>query len=341
MSRPRGSIIGAKPTWTTTATSGIWTLRQAEEMQADEKWPRGPVAPTSVAGTPADTEVALTWTAPATTHGTITDYAVEYTPSGGSPTVVLTGSTAASYTVTGLTNDTEYTFRVRGINHTPGDWSESVAVTPSNVPTDPDFADVTLLLHMDGTNGSTTFTDSSNNGIAVTANGDAQVSTAQTKFGQAAYFDGSGDYLSFGAANLSFGTDDFTVEMWIYPTSSQTAFLADWRLVGSGPSLYIQNNVLNFYDGGALNLVASSTAAANQWTHVAAVRSGGTLTLYQDGVSVGSMAMSTNMGGSGGLTIAKHTTTYYTGYIDDLRITKGVARYTANFTPPTAAFPDQ
>lgn len=131
MSRPRGSIIGAKPAWTTTSTSGIWPLRQAEEMLDDGKWPRGPVAPTSLAGTGADTEVALTWTAPATAHGTITNYAVEYTPSGGSATVVLADSTAESYTVTGLTNDTEYTFRVAAINHTQGEWSTSVAVTPA------------------------------------------------------------------------------------------------------------------------------------------------------------------------------------------------------------------
>lgn len=130
MSRPKGSIIGARPTWTTTATSGIWTLRQAEEMKAANQWPRGPVAPTSLAGTGGDGEVALTWTAPATTHGTITDYVVEYTPAAGLPTVVATGSTAASYTVTGLTNDTEYTFRVAAVNHTRGGWSDSVAATP-------------------------------------------------------------------------------------------------------------------------------------------------------------------------------------------------------------------
>ena len=134
MSRPKGSIIGARPTWTTTATSGIWTLRQAEEMKAANQWPRGPVAPTSLAGTGSHGEVALTWTAPATTHGTITDYVVEYTPAAGSPTVVATGSTAAAYTLTGLTNDTEYTIRVAGVNHTRGDWSSSVAVTPVALP---------------------------------------------------------------------------------------------------------------------------------------------------------------------------------------------------------------
>lgn len=141
MSRPKGSIIGARPTWTTTATSGIWSLRQAEEMKADGKWPRGPVAPTSLAGTPGDGQVALTWAAPATTHGTITDYEVQYSSDGGvtwatfyEPPASPQGwdiSTATSRTVTGLTNGTEYTFRVAAVNHTLGDWSDSVAVTPS------------------------------------------------------------------------------------------------------------------------------------------------------------------------------------------------------------------
>jgi hypothetical protein len=103
-------------------------------MAADAKWPRGPVAPTNLAGTGGNGQISLTWTAPATTHGTITNYAVEFTPSGGSPTVTLTGSTAASYTVTGLTNGTQYTVRVAGVNHTQGDWSSGATVTPNASP---------------------------------------------------------------------------------------------------------------------------------------------------------------------------------------------------------------
>ena len=180
MSRPRGSIIGARPTWTTTATSGIWTLRQAEEMQAANQWPRGPEAPTSLAGTAGDEEVALTWTAPATTHGTITDYVVEYTPAAGSPTVVATGSTAASYTLTGLTNATEYTFRVAGVNHTRGDFSDSVAVTPS-VPFNPATI-ASLELWMDASDASTLY-DATSGGSLVAADG--QVARWEDKSGNA------------------------------------------------------------------------------------------------------------------------------------------------------------
>lgn len=135
MSRPRGGIIaGTLPAWTTTATSGVFTLREAQEMRTSAQWPRGPVAPTSLTATAGNAQLSLSWTAPATTHGTITNYLVEYTPSGGSASYVLTGSTSASYTLTGLTNGTSYTVRVAAVNFTTGDYSGTATGTPNSVP---------------------------------------------------------------------------------------------------------------------------------------------------------------------------------------------------------------
>lgn len=131
MSRGRGGIIaGTLPAWTTTSTSGAFTLREAQELRAANTWPRGPVAPTSLTAAPGSNQLALNWTAPATTYGTITNYLVEYTPSGGSPQYVLTGSTSTSYTLTGLTNGTEYTVRVAAVNFTAGDYSHARTSTP-------------------------------------------------------------------------------------------------------------------------------------------------------------------------------------------------------------------
>jgi hypothetical protein len=132
--RPRGGIIaGSLPTWTTTATSGVFTLREAQEMRASAQWPRGPVAPTSLTAAPGNAQLSLSWTAPATTHGgTITNYLVEYTASGGSAAYVLTGSTSTSYTLTGLTNGTAYTVRVAAVNFTAGDYATTTA-TPVSV----------------------------------------------------------------------------------------------------------------------------------------------------------------------------------------------------------------
>ena len=133
MSRRGGGYKGGKPTWTTTSTSGVFGLDDVVELKGDGKWPRGPVAPTGLTATGGNAQVALAWTAPATAHGTITGYSVEYTPSGGSPTVVSTGSTSASYTVTGLTNGTSYAFRVAAVNHTAGEWSDGASGTPVSV----------------------------------------------------------------------------------------------------------------------------------------------------------------------------------------------------------------
>ena len=134
MSRPRGGIIaGSLPTWTTTATSGVFTLRQAQELRASAQWPRGPNAPTSLTAVPGNQQLLLNWTAPATTHGTITNHLVEYTPSGGSAAYVLTGSASASYTLTGLTNGTLYTVRVAAVNFTAGDYSGTATGTPLSV----------------------------------------------------------------------------------------------------------------------------------------------------------------------------------------------------------------
>jgi hypothetical protein len=131
MSRPRGGlIVGTLPNWTTTSTSGIFTLREAQSMRTTAQWPRGPVAPTSLTASASNAQLSLSWTAPATTHGTITNYLVEYTPSGGSAAYVLTGSTSTSYTLSGLTNGTAYTVRVAAVNFTAGDYSTTATATP-------------------------------------------------------------------------------------------------------------------------------------------------------------------------------------------------------------------
>lgn len=216
--------------------------------------------------------------------------------------------------------------------------------------TDPNFANVSLLLHMDGTNGSTTFTDKSNNALTVTANGNAQISITQSKFGGAAgAFDGNGDYLSIANNSVfNFATGDFTIEAWVYLSS----VTGDWFIASSSASggmfFGYSNLVSPFGWGVGRNLVAwdyltGSTATINTWYHVAVSRQGTSLRVFVNGTQVGATvtnSQSYNLS-STLLTIGSQGTTYYlNGYIDDLRITKGVARYTANFTAPTAAFPD-
>lgn len=129
--RPEGGIItGLLPTWTTTNIKGMFSLREAQQMLPLGQWPRGPIAPTNLAAQPQSGALSLTWTAPATTNGTITNYLVEYTPSGGATTAVLTGSTSPAYTLSGLTNNTAYTVRVAAVNFTAGLYASTTA-TPS------------------------------------------------------------------------------------------------------------------------------------------------------------------------------------------------------------------
>ena len=219
-------------------------------------------------------------------------------------------------------------------------------------PTDPDFANVSLLLHGDGVNGSTTIVDSSPSPKTVTATGDAQISTAQSKFGGASmYFDGSGDYLAITEASNSFtfGTGDFTIEFWLYPSNlNSVAIILDWRTTGGlqdvRPTIYRDGSNLYLFANG--NLIIGNSALTNQvFQHIALAKSSGSTRLFVDGTQVGStysdsLNYLSPQGGAIYVGAVGSGTFGMNGYIDDLRVTKGVARYTANFTPPTAPFPD-
>ena len=226
---------------------------------------------------------------------------------------------------------------------------------------DANYTSVSLLLHADGSNGSTTFTDSSATPKTVTANGNAQISTAQSMFGGAsALFDGAGDYLSIAYSSaLSLISGDFAVEAWIYLTTltagSQTIFDKD-GVTGASYSQY----ALSITSGGKLTAflgngngasptgttyTGTTTVTLNAWHHVALVKTGSTCKGFLDGDQEWSASAATMYEGSKalliGYSVGQPSTVCFNGYIDELRITKGVARYTGNFTPPSAAFPDR
>jgi len=179
--------------------------------------------------------------------------------------------------------------------------------------------------------------------------GNAQVSTTQAKWGTTSmYFDGSGDYLIGRSTDLlSFGTGDFTIEMWINPDSipASDRVIMDTRSSGSdsGYTPYINGGTLKIYSSAADRITSTSTIAANVWSHVAFVRASGTLAIYINGVQSGTATYTGAMTCPGRITIAAgfDNAANYNGYIDDFRVTKGFARYTATFTPPAAAFPIQ
>ena len=184
--------------------------------------------------------------------------------------------------------------------------------------------------------------------------GNAQISTTQSKWGGSSmYFNGSTGYLkpyypaSTNGTNYSFGTGDFTLEFWMYPTSTPAAgMLMDGRGSGASGDMWLLNfnsGVANWYVAG--NLITSSAISANTWTHLAVCKAGGSTRMFLNGVQTGSTyADSKNYTvGNGWPTIGAsyNAVDFFAGYLDDLRITKGVARYKANFTPPTSQLQDQ
>ncbi len=216
---------------------------------------------------------------------------------------------------------------------------------------DANFADVSLLLHGDGTSGSTTITDSSSTPKTITVNGNAQIDTAVKKFGTGSIeFDGTGDYLTApDDAAWDLGSSDFTIEAWVYPTASpaQPIIVGQWTssyawvlLLSNDGNRYLRGLL---YNGSFNDYVSTSALSLNSWNHCAFVREGNTVSLYLNGTSVysttftGSVSTSTSA-----LSIGANSAggSPFQGYLDDIRITNGVARYTSNFTPPTSAFPN-
>ena len=216
--------------------------------------------------------------------------------------------------------------------------------------TDPNFASVSLLLHGDGTNGSTTITDSSSSPKTVTAFGNAQISTTQSKFGGSSIaFDGNGDYITSASnAAFAFGTGNFTIEFWYYISSTGNQCFYDTIPIGgdgtrsAGFALVIQTNRWNVFSSASFRGQSTNAPLTNQWVHFALVKSGTTWTYYENGTSNGSFTYSFNTTDSNFVCgrVGDGSSYFINGYLDDYRVTKGVARYTANFTAPTAPFPD-
>jgi len=210
-----------------------------------------------------------------------------------------------------------------------------------------------LMLHMNGADGSTVFTDEI--GHSFTAYGNAQIDTAQSKFGGASgLFDGTGDYIiTANHADWDFGTGDWTIDFWVRRDGAQTNFnglvcaalssLSGWVICiytdGNKPRL-----VSNASGGWALDIDSNTALADLTWTHLAVVRYGNTVTMYLNGTSVGSRdctGYTYNSAGTGltaGRTYTDADTSYFKGWLDEVRISKGIARWTANFTPPTGEY---
>lgn len=219
---------------------------------------------------------------------------------------------------------------------------------------DTSFSNVLALLHMDGANSGTSFLDSSSFNRTVTATS-VVTNTTRPRFGSAsAFFDGSSDVLTLpDSANWDFGLDDVTVEMWIKPTNvSGIKHLFGRYSSPAGMVLQQRNAKLHLLvgisgNGGAWSLDAPATVdslTADKWSHVVMQRRSGAFRLYCDGLVVLDSATLTGapLEGAIGQTLRIGNNSFsdqaFAGYIDELRITRGVARYPNPFTPPETSF---
>jgi hypothetical protein len=208
---------------------------------------------------------------------------------------------------------------------------------------------VSLLLHGDGANGSTTITDSSPSPKTVTAVGNAQISTAESKFGGASLlFAGLGNYAT---ANIlsSIGASNFTIECWAYLNNTSIdnfcCTIGDYFQT-SGIALYVNTSgrIGAFGNNALIAAGTTQTVSSATWTHLAWSRQATTLRMFVNGVMDGTPSNSQSLSNAlvqigRGLYNSNPGGTF-NGYIDDFRITNGVARYTANFTPPAFPFSD-
>jgi hypothetical protein len=180
--------------------------------------------------------------------------------------------------------------------------------------------------------------------------GNAQIDTGTKKFGTGSLeFDGTGDWLlAPNNVDNQLGTGNFTIELWVYLASGDTG--SNRGLVSKGTSTTGWSVSLNttekvVFSYTSSTITSSGAITTNAWNHIAVVREGtgsNQTKIYINGTNDGTGTVSTDFNQTNSLYVGANRTggDPMKGFIDDLRITKGKARYTANFTAPTAAFAD-
>ncbi len=209
-------------------------------------------------------------------------------------------------------------------------------------------SDAKLVLHMDGTDASTTFTDSSLTPKTVTAVNDAQIDTAQSVFGGASgLFPGSNDVVQApDSTDWDFGTGDYTIDFRIRFNTVAGSHRCVFEIgTYATNGILFQRNTDGFLYYGQSSVVKSVawTPSTATWYHIACVRQGQYTKIYVDGTSIATLDFVSTQdlnGGTNGLRIGVGWTgaNNFDGWIDEFRVSKGIARWTTDFTPPTSAY---
>ncbi|MFA5386268.1 MAG: LamG domain-containing protein, partial [Candidatus Paceibacterota bacterium] len=209
----------------------------------------------------------------------------------------------------------------------------------------PDFY-TKLLLHMDGTNGSTVITDSSANPKTVTVSGThAALDTTYVEFGTASFYATSLDSVcsTSYSSDLDFGTGDFTVDFWVYRGGAVAQYYTLFQSNsqgGYGLNWWATTGTMYWRDIQSDNThqIITSVLPSDSWVHVAVVRYGNTITVYFNGTSVGSGDFTGRPVNLNNVAMNISVQNTNTVWMDEFRVSKGIARWTSNFTPPTAPY---
>lgn len=182
--------------------------------------------------------------------------------------------------------------------------------------------------------------------VTLTTLGTISVSTSTKKFGAGSiFYNATGFVYAASGTNFNFGTGDFTIEGWFnWSSNAGTQFLLDQRanaVNGFVPVIYATVGQLYYYLNGAARITASFTPNVGQWYHIAVCRASGVTKMFIDGTQVGSSYTDANTYVTGGVVNIGNTynlgVSIFSGYIDEVRITKGYAWYPSNFTAPTSS----
>ena len=264
-------------------------------------------------------------------------------------TTVQTGSIAKQTLWTNVTSGSTNT--ITGLSLSSNKWDVSVVEEWDAATLDQYYNSCSLLCHFDSVNTSGRFIDNSSNNFTITSNGDVKLSTLQYKFGGAsAYFDGTGDSLTVpSAANAAFNPNNgFTVEGWVLFTSNPNFqfIVSSAQGVGSFESYWFVGTTSGgnwrVSYGGASAVDTGVAIVLNTWTYFALSCTSTNARLFVNGTQIGTATV-TQQNANMNLIIGVYgggALYYFNGYIDEFRFTKGVARYTSNFTPPSAPFPN-
>ncbi len=214
------------------------------------------------------------------------------------------------------------------------------ALDGTTVPTAP-LSSSGAALHIKGTDAS--IIDKAQ-GANLKLVGNTTGSTTQAKFGgsKSMYFDGTGDYITSSSSSSVLGNGDFTVELWLYASSIVSGYrcICSQGSTGTSFRMFVNDTSIQVWSGASRYINYNNSTTANTWYHIAYSHSSSGYSLYVDGSlafnhgtvpSLDRTLTSINIGGGDG------SPGIIDGYIQDFRITKGLARYTANFTPPTAS----